>query len=229
MRAALPQCTVARRGSKGFVLLARHADGPQQTRNIHRADEARKDPLVEIMGIGRSIAIPPSIHAKTGMPYQWIDPATGKARPAGWRLPELAKLPLVTAADIERLMAALAPWSRKPRSPRPKADSPAPILTDALSKRYQAYAVKGLADATAELAALREGRPTELFRAVCGLGWTVAHGSLNELEFEEAFIEACEKNGLVARDGLRAIEATIDFWLALVPERPVTSVGGSAV
>jgi hypothetical protein len=44
---------------------------------------------------------------------------------------------------------------------------------------------------------------------VCGLGWAVAHGILSEHEFEEAFIVACEKNGLVARDGLRAIKATI--------------------
>jgi hypothetical protein len=55
VRKALPHCIVARRGSKGFVLLVRQADGPQKTINVYRADEARKDPLVEIMGIGRSI------------------------------------------------------------------------------------------------------------------------------------------------------------------------------
>ena len=209
VRKALPQCSVARRGSKGFVLLARHADGPQQTINVYRAEGARKDPLVEIMGIGRSIAIPPSIHAKTGMPYQWIDPGTGKPHPAEWLLSAHAELPVITVTDIERLIAALAPWSRKPRPPRAKANGPAPVLTDAATKRYHAYAQKGLADATAELAALTEGRPTELFRAVCSLGWAVAHGVLGEIEFEDAFIEACEQNGLADREGLRAIEASI--------------------
>src|SRR5271166_2049979 len=106
---ALPHCTVARRGSKGFVLLVRHADGPRHTVNIYRADEARRDPLVEIMGLGRSIAIPASIHAKTGKAYQWTDPVTGKPRPAEWQIPALADLPVVTGADTERLIAALMP------------------------------------------------------------------------------------------------------------------------
>ena len=224
VRRALPHCTVARRGSKGFVLLARHADGPQQTMNVYRAEEARTDPLVEIMGTGRSIAIPPSIHAKTGMPYHWIDPATGDLRPAEWRLPALAELPLVTAADVERLLAALAPWSRKPKPSRAKAEGPAPVLTDATSKRYRAYALAGLEKATAGLATLREGRPTELFRAVCALGWAVAHGVLAEIEFEEAFIEACERNGLVARDGVRAIEATIASGLRWSENDPLPSL-----
>jgi hypothetical protein len=96
VRKALPHCDVARRGSKGFALLVRHADGPQPTRNILRADEARSDPLIEIMGVGRVIAIPPSIHHRTGKPYIWIDPATGQPRPAGWQLPALADLPIVT-------------------------------------------------------------------------------------------------------------------------------------
>jgi hypothetical protein len=98
--AALPHCVVARRGSKGFALLCRHTDGPQPTINIWSADEARKSPLVEIMGLGRSIAIPPSIHHRTGERYEWIDPATMKPRPAGWQLPALAGLPVVTGGDI---------------------------------------------------------------------------------------------------------------------------------
>ena len=221
VRKALPQCTVARRGSKGFVLLARHADGPQQTINVYRAEEAQKDPLVEIMGIGRSITIPPSIHAKTGMHYQWIDPGTGKPRPAEWLLPALDELPVITAADIESLIAALAPWSRKPKPPRTKIEGPAPVLTDATSKRYRAYAQKGLANSTAGLAALTEGRPSELFRAACGLGWAVAHRVITETEFVNAFATACETNGLAARDGRRAIEASIHSGLQKAANDPL--------
>ena len=149
VRKALPQCTVARRGSKGFAFLARYEGGQPKTLNIYRADEARKDPLVEIMGIGRSIATPPSIHARTGNGYVWWNLGTGKAHLAAWQLPPLAGLSVVTAADIKRLISALSPWSRKPRPMRPVADSPAPALTDAVNRRYRAYALKGLADSTA--------------------------------------------------------------------------------
>lgn len=213
VRKTLPQCTVARRGSKGFAFLARYVGGRPKTLNIYRADEARKDPLVEVMGIGRSIATPPSIHARTGNEYVWWNFGTGKAHSAAWQLPPLAGLPVVTAADIERLIAALEPWSRKPRPTRPVADGPAPLLTDAVSKRYRAYALKGLADSTGGLAALTEGRPTELFRAACGLGWAVAHGVITEAGFINAFVAACETNGLAARDGRRAVEASIQSGL----------------
>ncbi len=52
VRVALRQCTVARFGSKGFALLCRHVNGPQPTHNVYRADETRKDPLVEVMELG---------------------------------------------------------------------------------------------------------------------------------------------------------------------------------
>jgi hypothetical protein len=116
-------------------------------------------------------------------------------------------------ADIESLIAALNPWSRKPRTPRPTAEGPAPVLNTDTEKRYRAYALAGLERATAGLAALREGRPTELFRAVCALGWAVANGVLSEAEFTNAFILVCKANGLAARDGLRAIEASIHSGL----------------
>lgn len=118
---ALPRCTVARRGSKGFALLCRHADGPQRIANIYSADQPRKSPLVEIMGVGRNIAIPPSLHAKIGRPYRWIDPASGNSRDGDWELPPLNELPLFTNEDLQRLREALAPWSRKPKPPWPAA------------------------------------------------------------------------------------------------------------
>jgi putative DNA primase/helicase len=125
-----------------------------------------------------------------------------------------------SAADIG-LIAALKPWSRKPKPPRPKAEGPAPVLTSDMEKRYRAYALAGLERATAGLAALREGRPTELFRAVCALGWAVAHGVLSEAEFTNAFILACKANGLAARDGLRAIEASIRSGLQKAEHDPL--------
>ena len=56
---ALPHCNVARPRLKGFALLCRHADGAQPPRNIFPADDAQKAPLIEIMGVGRSITAHP--------------------------------------------------------------------------------------------------------------------------------------------------------------------------
>ncbi len=97
---------------------------------------------------------------------------------------------------------------------------PAPTLSGTLS-RYQAYAGAGLERATAELASLSKGRPTELFRAVCALGWAVAHGVLSEAEFTAAFLNACQRNGLAARNGQRAIEATIRSGLGRAENDPL--------
>ncbi len=215
----LPHCTVARRGSKGFALLCRHADGPQRTANIYPVDEARRSPLLEIMGIGRNITIPPSQHAKTGQPYRWIDPASGKV--CDRELSPLNELPLVTNEDLERLREALAPWSRNPKPPQPIADAPAPVLNSATEKRYRAYALAGLERATAEIATLNEGRPSELFRSVCALGWCVATGVIGEAAFTAAYVNACRDNGLLARDGQRAIEASIRSGLERAANDPL--------
>ena len=103
-------------------------------------------------------------------------------------------------------------WRRgagSPKPPRPIADAPAPVLNSATEKRYRAYALAGMERATAEIATLNEGRPSELFRSVCALGWSVANGVVGEAEFTAAYVNACRDNGLLARDGQRAIEASI--------------------
>jgi putative DNA primase/helicase len=219
--ATLPHCTVARRGSKGFALLCRHADGPQRSANVYASDDSRKSPLVEVMGLGRNITIPPSRHAKTDKAYRWIDPATSKPHRADWRLPPFKELPVIANEDLECLREALAPWSRKPKPPRPKADGQAPVLNSATEKRYHAYARAGLERATAKLAALTEGRPSELFRSVCALGWSVANDALGEAEFTAAYVNACRENGLLARDGQRAIEASIHSGLEKAANDPL--------
>ena len=99
------------------------------------------------MGVGRSIAIPPSIHHKTGNAYRWIDPGTGEARAADWELPPLDELPVIDDGDLERLREALEPWSRKPKPPQPPLDGPAPILSSATARRYRAYALACLESA----------------------------------------------------------------------------------
>src|SRR5208337_2077416 len=128
----------------------------------------------------------------------------------------------------QRLRETLEPWSRKPKPPRPLPEGPAPVLSSASEKRYRSYALAGLEGAAAALAGLRAGRPTELFRATCSLAWTVTHGVLSEVEFIAAFVGACQQNGLVSRDGRRAIEASVHSALRcaagdplpVLPDRP---------
>ena len=185
------------------------------------SDEARKSPLLEIMGVGRNITIPPSQHAKTEQPYHWIDPTSGNSRAGDWIFPPLNELPLITNEDLKCLREALAPWSRKSKQPRPTADGPAPTLNSVTEKRYRAYALAGLERARAEMATLKEGRPSELFRSVCALGWSVATGVIGEPEFTAAYLNACRNNGLLAREGQRAIEASIRSGLERAANDPL--------
>ena len=107
---ALPHCRVGRFGSKGFALMVRYqAEGIP---NIYPQDETCKQPIVEFKGSGANITVPPSLHAKTGKPYVWLDPETGDVIEA---LPPIEELPILTPADAKRVCEALAPYSRAPR------------------------------------------------------------------------------------------------------------------
>jgi putative DNA primase/helicase len=227
---ALPNCRIGRFGSKGFALLGRHLDpevavGKKRFRSIRRADPAVIEPMVEIKASGQNIMVPPSIHAKTGRPYIWINPETGMV---GNERPALADLPIITDDDIARLREALAPWARKPREPKPRSGGKAASF-NGNERRYEAYAQAGLKNAKEELARAKEGRPTLFFRLACGLGWAVKHEVISENDFCDAFHKACEDNGLTARDGRRAIDATLSSSLGKsendplpeLPDRPL--------
>jgi putative DNA primase/helicase len=214
---ALPYCRIARFGSKGFALFVRYRG--DYIPNIYSADETRKEPVIEFKGSGGNISVPPSAHAKTGRPYIWLNPETGEqiAGP-----PAVDDLPLVTPDGIRWLKEAVVPWSRKPRQPRPVGDGKTAYAPNsATEKRYQAYALAGLECATANLAGLKQGRPTELFRAVCSLGWAVAHHIINEADFVSAFLAACKQNGLAKREGDKAIIASIKSGLSRSANDPL--------
>lgn len=209
--AALPHCRIGRFGSKGFALLCRHESGePRRFKHIYSADLARKSPLVEIKGDGQNCMVPPSLHHKTGRPYFWFDPETGTEIDGQ---PSLSELPIIGDADIAQLYEAMKPWAKKPYEPKPKPRTGNNTF-NGNAKRYESYGRSGLNRAAKELAEAREGRPTLLFKSVCGLAWTVHHGLIPEREFAGAFIDACGVNGLRQREGLRAIEATIDSALS---------------
>jgi hypothetical protein len=233
--AALPHCRIARFGSKGFALLCRHLDpgvasGDKRFKSIYWADPAIAEPMAEVKASGQNIMVPPSVHKKTGKLYTWINAETGAQiidpatrAPIG-RPPPLAELPVIDDADIERFRAALAPWARPPRESQPKArkDSQRPS-----NKRLEAYARAGLRNQTNELAGLRDGRRTALFKGVCGLGWAVHHGIISEREFADAFSTACNHNGLIGKVGRRAVEKSIDSGLSWAENDQIPDLGES--
>ena len=211
---ALPHCRVGRFGSKGFALFVLYQG--ERIPDILPADETKTQPIVEFKGKGTNITVPPSLHAKTGKPYVWLNPETGEAIDG---LPPVEELPILSSGDAERVLKALAPYSRAPKEPRPAGANAS--VTVAGDKRIAAYFKAGYESETKALAALTEGRPTEFFRAVCRLGWGVAHSIIGKAEFSKGFIDACSRNGLLGRDGIRAIEATIHSGLDRAANDPL--------
>ena len=212
---ALPRCRIARFGSKGFALMVRSFKSGGIP-NIYPADEACKQPIVEFKGDGQNITVPPSLHRKTGKPYVWFNPETGEAIDG---LPPLAELPIVTPDDIKRVQEALAPYARVPRKHSSASSGSSSVKVE--PGRYGKYFKAGYESEIKELAKLTQGRPTALFHAVCRLGWAVHHGVVGKTEFAAGFIAACDSNGLLKRDGARAIEATIRSGLNCASSDPL--------
>lgn len=209
---ALPGCRIGRFGSKGFALLVRFAEGPRKGFTIFCGEGENKRPLVEIMGTGRNITIPPSIHTK-GHAYVWLDPQTGQqfdARPA------LDELPVVTEEDLERLKAALAPWASPERTAKPRAvHLNGSNITSLEHKRYKAFAEEALRQMARELSLLSGGRNAALNSYAYKIAWALEEpfAVLNESTIVGCLIKGCRENGLVADDGLSSVEATIDSGL----------------
>lgn len=204
---ALPQCRIARFGSKGFALLARYEGEEKRIPSIYTGLNSEKRPLVEFKWRGHNITLPPSIHRSTAEPYYWFDPHTGKRFV---ECPAVDELPVITDADLDRLRTALKPWTTPPRG-RERSNGFDP--TKVPKSRYEAWYRAGLRNAQSQLSGARDGRPTMLFRSVCALGAGVHHGFIPKFEFEGAFLDACDVNGLSGREGRHAILATIESGL----------------
>jgi putative DNA primase/helicase len=228
----LPGCRIARFGSKGFALLTRYV-GPGNGRftHIYCGEGKEKRPLIEIKGVGQNITVPPSIHAKTGKEYFWMHPETGD-RPGVFEgaAPGFGELPAIDDTDIDLLRRVMIEggWATPPRpAPQTRPDFDPKKIP---KTRYEAWYRAGLANAQSALSGAREGggRPTMLFRSVCALGAAVHHGIIPKLEFETAFLDACDINGLSSREGRHAILATIDSGLRLAIDDELPDLGESA-
>ena len=108
---------------------------------------------------------------------------------------------------IERLEEALQRWlpPRAAYKPKPSGASP-PTSPD----RVRCYAEAALKGACRKLAAASAGgRNDELYLAACRLGKWVHNRILPLHEVEAALLGACNSNGLIRDDGLKACNATL--------------------
>lgn len=72
--AALPTCSVRKRGAKGFSLFYRgSADIVSRPFNIKPNGASRPIRAVDLLAKGRQTVLPPTVHPETEVPYAWID------------------------------------------------------------------------------------------------------------------------------------------------------------
>lgn len=98
-----------------------------------------------------------------------------------------------------------------------------PGAQPASSSRNAAYAKAALERNAAELAAARPGGRNNLANAVAfRMGRMVARGWIDKTRVADAFLQACEANGLAKDDGMRAVRATIERGLAAGMSHPLS-------
>ncbi len=147
--------------------------------------------------------LPPSIHP-TGAVYSWCDGLS------------LEDVPL---ADLPAWGVALM---GKPEVEAPVKAAPAP-QGNATSPEEK-YVQAALDKEVAELAAAPQGqRNTALNNAAFSLGQLVGGGCLDEVVVSRALLGACQANGLVKDDGLRACETSLNSGLTAGKAKPRTA------
>jgi putative DNA primase/helicase len=195
----LPKSPMVRIGARGFAAAFRY-DGPSE-------DFVRNGvKIISILGEGKSVAVPPSIHPVTGRPYIWV--------PEGAPLVPANELPVLDRQLIEQIAVdhgAEHPLLRLARNCNQSTDVAAlPEQISAQRGRYDAYARGALRAATDELSRIPEGgRNHELFKAAASLSRFITAELLTSEEVYAALDEACTVNGLLRDDGAYSVHRTI--------------------
>ena len=148
--------------------------------------QSRIAPHIDVKADGGYVVAPPSIHPD-GPRYRWSVKLVPASAPA-W-LVELAQ--------------------RKPESPHPIPTESEPIAVSATSSA--AYGAGALHDEIRRVALASSGyRNASLNRGSFCLAQLVAGRELHADEVTRGLIDSATANGLVAENGLRAVQATID-------------------
>jgi len=201
---------VVKRGSKGATSVLGYVGDNWRNRSFRGRDGK---PIFELLGQGRITTLPPSVHPKTGQPYQWLTKATLlDTRPH--------QLPIITDADIAALEEALRPFAPPKMGITPPREIIARSSADlnvAERRRYQAYANAILDRELPQIAAMQpeSGRNNRVFALVCRIGRFVHHGIIPLREIEAGILEACKNNGLArVGSGPRGVLMTIRNGIA---------------
>jgi len=187
---------VVKRGSKGATsVLIYRGDNWRNRSFAGRGGKA----IFELLGQGRITTLPPSVHPKTGQPYQWLTKATLlDTRPH--------QLPIITDADIAALEEALQPFAppkKQTAPPRAIIGKSSADLSEAERRRQAAYGNAILDRELPQIAAMppESGRNNRVFALACRVGRYVHHGILPVQEIETGILEACKANGLTKDPG----------------------------
>lgn len=120
----LPHSPVRKAGQKGFTPLFRGAGVVSRSFNEVLADGTKGRRLCDIIGPGRQMVLPPSVHPETRQPYRWIGEVA-------LEMIDPADLPEVPPDLADRIGAALAPFGYRPDPPpaRESVDGDNPFRT----------------------------------------------------------------------------------------------------
>lgn len=199
---ALPPAVVKRKGSKGYVAFYWDPHGVIAGRK-YQTPAPMRTVLVEVLST-TMVTIPPSLHRKTGKPYDWL------TRPKTLLNTRVVELSVITPGHIEALTKALEPWVPK------QAEFVRPVIDNSTlvnDKRRQAYAKRVLDAEERALFMLGDGRNWGLYQAACKIGKYVHHKHITEAEVVTALMRSCEGNGYRAKAGSKQALETIKSGL----------------
>jgi len=185
---------------KGLHVYLRTGETPG---NRKLAVDKDKRPLIETRGEGGYVLAPPSRHP-SGKQYDWLR--------GGPPIPQL------TADETAFIIAAAQAFDQRPARPaKAAASQPRPTHVggddDLRLQRYAAAVLRGEAE---QLQTTPSGdRNNQLNLAAFKAGRYVAAGLLDVQTVEAALAAACGQQGnqLIADDGLRAFDATLQSGL----------------
>jgi hypothetical protein len=147
---------------------------------------------VDIRGDGNMTVAPPSINPD-GRAYRWLNENPIAAMPE-WLIELTREKPRTSPTISQRAVAAII----------------RPVEYHQVNSG-NGYAAAALEYETAALAQTPPGnRNHQLNRASFNLHQLVGGGELDTRDVENALISACQANALIADDGLRSVEATIE-------------------